>query len=183
MALLRQKARPSLYFFRSLHERASGRRRRSQGFRRTTGDSVPEWNLRPGDPKGLQRSNPSGKAAAVLTSLSPAEHKESLVQNDSLESLNERVAANFDLIQRRENASSNSWDLEKGFSPPQDPGLWRHAQGKTDGLGEGRTQARIEEEGQEVEALWLRAILTLGEADKVADDPPTGNPISERNNR
>lgn len=95
LALLRQKRRPSLYFFRSLRERNTARRHRSQGFRRTIGDSILRWSSN----NSPQNSNqPRAEGSASKKEKSPVRAVDT----------------------QGEAATGQPWDLEKGRVTTQD---------------------------------------------------------------
>lgn len=111
VALLRQKARPSLYFFRSLRERASGRRRRAQFFRQTNEDSVLRWTQQSGTPKDLAIPCHLEKARQAPFSQGKIDHL--LLPKDSTACPNTRTTQQPDASNRQAFFFSRSWDLEQ----------------------------------------------------------------------
>ncbi|CAN8099176.1 unnamed protein product [Discula destructiva] len=137
LARMRQKKRPSLYFFRTLREWASARRHRPQGFRRTIGDSVLRWssNFSP------QNSNQSAKKVGR--------------PSGSGESESEKGHATMGLTQK--NAGGPSWDLEKGPTTRHGPEQREHLHEHSDECDEEKLRRENAELRREVEALRREA--------------------------
>lgn len=131
VVLLRQKSRPSRYFFRSLRERASGRRHRGQGFRRTIGNSMLGWTPNSGNSQDPQPPSHPEKACQAPSSHGKDEGTQAREdQPHGLASLDARATAQTDLISGQEASSNTTWDLEKGPRPIRDRGQQQHAQGE-----------------------------------------------------
>lgn len=113
VALLRQKARPSLYFFRSLRERASGRRRRLQGSRQTIEDSVLRWTPKSGTPKDI--TIPSHLEKARQGPFSHGKSDDSLLRKDPTTFPDARTTQQSNALNRQGLSFGRAWDLEQGI--------------------------------------------------------------------